>query len=53
MSGIVALKGNIIYCGEDRQLICRSSAYLVGQEGRVRGVYPLLPPEYAGAALRD
>jgi len=53
MTGSVALKGNIIFCGEDRQLICRNNAYLVAREGKVAGVYPLLPPEYARAPLRD
>ncbi len=49
----LALKGNIIYCDEDRCLVSHNNAYLVAENNRIAGVFPVLPPAYAHAAVKD
>jgi len=53
MSGIKAIKGNIIWAEELGKLTCLEGGCIVTEGGRIAGVYPALPEQYAGAEPED
>lgn len=47
------LKGNIVSAPELGRLEVTEQGYLVAENGVIAGVYPVLPAQYAGAAVED
>ena len=53
MNNIIVLKGQIVYAETSKKLTVRSGAYLVAEDGKVAGVYDILPDTYAGVHVED
>ena len=53
MNNIIVLKGQIVYAETPKKLTVRSGAYLVAEDGKVAGVYDILPDTYAGVHVED
>ena len=49
----VILKGNIVSAPEPGRLDVTEHGYLIAENGGITGVYPVLPEQYAGAAVED
>ena len=47
------LKGNIISAPSPGRLDVTENGYLIAENGVITGVYPVLPEQYAGAAVED
>ena len=47
------LKGNIIAAPSPGRLDVTENGYLIAENGVITGVYPVLPEQYAGAAVED
>ena len=45
--------GNFVYARSGKELVEEKDAYLVVRDGVIEGTYPVLPDEYAGAAVED
>ena len=49
----VIIKGTIVSAVSPDRLDVTENGYLVAEEGRIAGVFPVLPERYAGAAVED
>ena len=47
------LKGNIVSAPSLGRLDVTENGYLIAENGVITGVYPVLPEQYAGAAVED
>ena len=47
------LKGNIVSAPVCGRLDVTEHGYLIAENGVITGVYPVLPEQYAGAAVED
>ena len=47
------LKGNIVSAPSPGRLDVTENGYLIAENGVITGVYPVLPEQYAGAAVED
>lgn len=50
---LTILKGAIVSAPVPEQLDITEGGYLVAEDGQIRGVYPVLPEQYAGAPIVD
>ena len=50
---LTILRGTVVSAPALGRLDCTPGGYLVAEEGRITGVYPVLPEQYAGAAVED
>ena len=48
-----ALKGNIIYAKDSSNLCIEEQSYLVCENGKVQGVYPVLPEAFKDITVED
>ena len=48
-----AIKGNILYSRSPKELMCIPNGYLVCEDGKVEGVYELLPEKFLGINCTD
>lgn len=48
-----AVKGNVLYSANPREIVSRPGAYIVSEEGRCAGVFDVLPPQYAALDVVD
>lgn len=53
MKSIKGLKGHIVYCKESNQFEICENGYLVYEGNEVKGVYSVLPEEYANISVED
>ena len=52
-NNIFALKGNIIYAKDSKELCINEQSYLVCENGKVRGIYKELPDELKNVPVED
>ncbi len=50
---LFALKGNILYSRSPKELVCIPNGYLVCEDGKVEGVYEILPEKFKGITCTD
>jgi guanine deaminase len=50
---LFALKGNILYSRNPKELVCIPNGYLVCENGKVEGVYEILPERLSGIPCTD
>ncbi|MDF2908902.1 MAG: guanine deaminase, partial [Herbinix sp.] len=50
---LFALKGNILYSRSPKELVCIPNGYLVCEDGKVEGVYEILPEQFIGINCTD
>ncbi|MBP3485862.1 MAG: guanine deaminase, partial [Oscillospiraceae bacterium] len=50
---ITILKGTIVSAPELGKLDITENGYLVAEDGKITGVFPVLPERYAGASVED
>jgi guanine deaminase len=50
---LFALKGNILYSRSPKELVCIPNGYLVCEDGKVEGVYEILPEQFIGINCID
>ena len=50
---VTILKGTIVSAPALGKLEITENGYLVARDGRIEGVYPVLPEQYAGAFVED
>lgn len=50
---LYGLKGNIIYSKSSKQLEICENGYLICEDGKVKGVYPVLPDTYSDIPVKD
>ncbi len=50
---LFALKGNILYSRSSKELVCIPNGYLVCEDGKVEGVYEMLPEKFIGISCTD
>ena len=50
---LTILKGTVISAPALGRLDVTEGGYLVAEEGKTAGVFPVLPEQYAGAAVED
>lgn len=53
MEKTFALFGDICFTGELGKLDCHDNSYLVCEDGRVAGIYDVLPDKYKGIEIKD
>ena len=47
------LKGNIIFTPSMDRLECHPDSFLIAEENKIKGVFPVLPEEYKNVPVRD
>jgi len=53
MKKIKGLKGQICFSSDRKTIIVMENAYLLYRDNEILGVFKTIPPEYAGAQIRD